>query len=72
MNKTDTACEYLESMARKYGVEAAVYPSGGKQNTFTMCRKGAYPTEPRVTVSLEESRDSFACKCRKLMEASRI
>ena len=70
MNKNDQACEYLKARAAKLGANVSVYAVagvGGRVKHFTMMRKGAYPTDRRVEVSLEDPADIFAAKVRHLM-----
>lgn len=60
--KAKQMCEYLENMAAKVGGDVRVLNTGGH---FTMYRKGDFINGVRV--SMEESRESFNAKVKKLM-----
>ena len=68
MNEMERACEYLEAMAKKAGVEVLVMQSPIEPGKFQIRRKGGYRPDRIVTVSMEEPRERFAAKVRGLME----
>lgn len=71
VKEAERICEYLRAMASKLGADVTVWPSASKGDYFFMASKGAYPTEPRVKVNLEEPREAFEKKVRELMEGKR-
>ncbi len=64
MTKSEQACAYLESMARKSGGDVKVFQNA--QGKFVMHKKG----EPQraAQVSLEEPRERFVATVKWLME----
>ena len=63
-NKEKQMCAYLESMAAKVGGNVRVFKTDNDH--FTMYRNGDFINGVRV--SMEESREDFNAKVKKLME----